>query len=63
MIKNLLDTLAHIKGLPVIIGLLLVILSFIAQFLPVLDFLTPGQWVLHLGIIIGLGGMLFSDTL
>jgi hypothetical protein len=59
----MLDKLALIKGLPVIIGLVLVIISFIAQFVPFLSFLVAGQWLLHLGIIIGLGGMLFSDTL
>lgn len=59
----MLDKLALIKGLPVIIGLILVIISFFAQFVPLLSFLTVGQWLLHLGIIIGLGGMLFSDTL
>jgi hypothetical protein len=59
----MLDKLALIKGLPVIIGLVLVIISFVAQFVPFLSFLVAGQWLLHLGIIIGLGGMLFSDTL
>lgn len=59
----MLDRLALIKGLPVIIGLVLVIISFVAQFVPFLSFLTVGQWLLHLGVIIGLGGMLFSDTL
>ena len=59
----MLDKIALVKGLPVIIGLILVLISFIAQFLPALSFLTAGQWLLHLGVIIGLGGMLFSDTL
>ena len=59
----MLDRLALIKGLPVLIGLVLVIISFVAQFVPILAFLTVGQWLLHLGVIIGLGGMLFSDTL
>ncbi|MEM7345393.1 MAG: hypothetical protein AAF485_14225 [Chloroflexota bacterium] len=59
----MLDKMALIKGLPVIIGLILVIISFVAQFIPGLSFLIAGQWLLHLGIIIGLGGMLFSDTL
>ncbi len=67
LVRTYLDILLHIlnliKGLPVIIGLILVIISFFAQFLPVLSFLTTGQWLLHLGIIIGLGGMLFTDTL
>jgi hypothetical protein len=59
----MLDRLAHIKGFPVILGLVLVIISFIAQFVPSLSFLVAGQWLLHLGVIIGLGGILFSDTL
>jgi hypothetical protein len=59
----MLDKMALIKGLPVIIGLVLVIISFIAQFIPFLSFLIVGQWLLHLGVIVGLGGILFSDTL
>ena len=59
----MLDKIALVKGLPVIIGLILVLVSFVAQFLPVLSFLTAGQWLLHVGVIIGLGGILFSDTL
>ena len=59
----MLDWMALIKGLPVIIGLVFVVISFIAQFVPFLEILTVGQWLLHLGVIIGLGGMLFSDTL
>ena len=59
----MLDKMALIKGLPVIIGLVLVVISFIAHFVPFLEFLTWGAWLLHLGVIIGLGGILFSDTL
>lgn len=59
----MLDRMALIKGLPVIIGLTMVIVSFIAQFVPFLSFLVVGQWLLHLGVIVGLGGILFSDTL
>jgi hypothetical protein len=59
----MLDKIALVKGLPVLIGLVLVLISFVAQFVPALSFLTVGQWLLHLGVIIGLGGMLFSDTL
>ena len=59
----MLDKIALVKGLPVLIGLVLVLISFVAQFIPFLSFLTIGQWLLHLGVIIGLGGILFSDTL
>jgi hypothetical protein len=59
----MLDKMAMIKGIPVIIGLVLVVISLFAQFIPALSFLTVGQWLLHLGVIVGLGGILFSDTL
>ena len=59
----MLDKLAHIKGLPVLIGLILVVVSLFAQFIPPLAFLTAGNWLLHLGVIVGLGGILFSDAL
>ncbi len=39
----MLDRMALIKGLPVIIGLTMVIVSFIAQFVPFLSFLVVGQ--------------------
>ena len=59
----MLDKLAHIKGLPVLIGLVLVVISLFAQFIPALSFLTGGDWLLHLGVVVGLGGILFSDAL
>ena len=59
----MLDKMALIKGLPVIIGLVLVIVSFFAQFLPILGCFAQGQWLFHLGVCLGLGGILFSDTL
>jgi hypothetical protein len=62
-LQKILDRLAQLKGLPVLIGLILVIISFIAQFVPFLSFLLAYNWLLHVGIIIGLGGMLFSETL
>jgi len=43
----MLDRMALIKGLPVIIGLVFVVISFIAQFVPFLEVLTVGQWMLH----------------
>jgi len=61
--KTLSNFLATIKGVPIMIGLILVIISLIAQFLPVMSFLTGGQWLLHLGIIIALIGILSGDIL
>ncbi|MDM8521545.1 hypothetical protein QUF64_15985 [Anaerolineales bacterium HSG6] len=66
-IPVLLDRLAKMKGFPVLMGLVLVIISFLAHFLvdymPILSYLIAGEWLLHVGMIIGLGGLLFSDTL
>ena len=45
----MLDKFALVKGLPVLVGLVLVLISFVAQFIPFLSFLTAGQWLLHLG--------------
>lgn len=62
-VDRFLDIVESLKGLPVIIGLLLVIVSLIAQFTDSLAFMTQGNWLLHVGVIIGLGGLLFTDTL
>ena len=63
MLRHFLDRLAEIKGILPISGLILVIISLIAQFTPLLSFLASGNWVLHLGVIVGLGGLLIADSL
>ncbi|GEM_PF-1202288 len=69
VIRQVLDRLANLKGLPVLIGLIVVIISFVVNLavnyaaISWLSFFTTGQWLLHVGVIIGLGGILFSDTL
>jgi hypothetical protein len=57
------ELLAQVKGVPVIVGVVLVILSLMGNLVPGLAFLASGEWLLHLGVIIGLGGLLFTDTL
>jgi hypothetical protein len=57
------ELLAQVKGVPVIVGLALVILSLAGHIIPGLSFLAGGDLLLHLGLIIGLGGLLFTDTL
>jgi hypothetical protein len=57
------ETLVQIKGVPVITGLILVILSLLGHIVPGLTFLAWDDLLLHLGLIIGLGGLLFTDTL
>jgi len=73
--EQLLDKLAQLRGLPVLIGVALVILNFVVQI--VVYFLggsaqepgffvflfTDGNLLLHLGVIIGLLGVLLGDIL
>ncbi len=61
--KDFLNRLAEIKGILPLSGLLLVVISLIAQFVPAMHFLTPGDWLLHAGVIVGLGGLLVADAL
>jgi len=57
------ETLAQIKGAPIIVGLVLVIASLLGHVIPGLALLAHNDLLLHLGVIIGLGGLLFTDTL
>lgn len=61
--QQIIELVAQIKGVPVIVGLALVILSLLGHIIPGLSFLAWNDLLLHLGLIIGLGGLLFTDTL
>ncbi len=61
--KDFLNKLAEMKGILPLSGIVLVVISLIAQFIPPLSFLTAGNWLLHLGVIVGLGGLLVADAL
>ncbi len=61
--KDFLNRLAEIKGILPWSGIVLVVISLIAQFIPALSFLTAGNWLLHIGVIVGLGGLLIADAL
>jgi hypothetical protein len=61
--RQISEFLAQIKGVPVIVGLALVILSLLGHIIPGLSLLAWNDLLLHLGLIIGLGGLLFTDTL
>lgn len=54
--------IARYKGLPVLIAVGLVILNFILQFFN-LGWLSTSQFFLHLGVIIGLVGLLLAEAL
>jgi hypothetical protein len=60
------DFLVQYKGLPVLIGIGLVVLNFVLRLLPawpVIGWLAGVDLFLHLGIIIGLFGILLGDAL
>jgi hypothetical protein len=66
-LKRISDFLARFPGLPVMIGVLLVILNFVLRLLPgtwpVVGWLAQTDLFLHLGVILGLVGVLLGDAL
>lgn len=57
------DFLAHRKGLLPIIGILLVAINFILQFIPLAGWLAQTNLMLHLGIIVAIVGILLAWAL
>ena len=65
-LKKLSEFLANHRGLPVLLGVLLVVVNFILQLLPpwvVIGWLADVNLLLHLGIIVGFLGILIGDAL
>lgn len=75
MMSHFLDRLERVRGLPVLIGAALVLLNFLVRLVVfvlvpgegpggvVFFLLTDGNLLLHLGIIVGLLGVLIGDVL
>lgn len=63
LLDYLSEQLARRRGLPVFLGIGLIILNFIFQFIPGLQLLTTGNLLLHLGVVVGLLGILLGDIL
>jgi hypothetical protein len=66
MIDRISEYLAHNKAMPVFVGVLLVILNYAVQFfvhVPFIAFIGSTNLLLHLGIILGLIGILLGDAL
>jgi hypothetical protein len=73
--SQFLDKLAMVRGLPVLIGVALVLLNFVVQIVVYvlvgrtpepgffLFLFTDGNLLLHLGVIVGLLGILIGDIL
>ncbi len=65
-LKQVSEFLAEHRGLPVLLGALLVALNFILRLLPpwpVIGWLAGSDLFLHLGVIVGLLGVLIGDAL
>jgi hypothetical protein len=73
--SQLLDRMERVRGLPVLIGVALVLLNFVLQValhlvVPSAEgngflwfILTDGNLFLHLGVLVGLVGLLVGDVL
>ncbi len=66
MLDRISDWIAVRKGAPVLIGVGLVILNFIIQpfgGVPIFGMVVRSNVLLHLGVIVGLLGVLIGDAL
>jgi hypothetical protein len=61
--QKLADFFERVKGLPIFIGILLVVLNLIVQNIPSLAFLGDNNLLLHLGVVVGLLGVLLAKAL
>lgn len=64
--KRISEYLARFPGLPVIVAVGLVVVNFLLQLLPdwpVVGWLVHTHLLLHLGVILGLLGILLGDAL
>jgi hypothetical protein len=62
LMQKLADFLEKVKGLPILIGILLVILNFIVQYIPSLVLVGDSNLLLHLGVAVGLLGVLLAEA-
>jgi len=55
--------MADRRGLPLILGFLMVLLNFFCQFIPALGWFAEYDVLLHLGVLLAVGGSLLSAAL
>ena len=63
LLNRLSEYIARQRGLLPLLGVLLILLNFVVQFIPGLEGLSRYNVLLHLGLVVGLVGMLLSDAL
>jgi len=65
-IDRMSDYLARNKAMPVLVGVALIVLNYIVQFFgqaPIISFVAHSYLLMHLGVIVGLIGILIGDAL
>ncbi len=62
-VNKFVNFLAEKRGLPLLVGLLLVVLNFFCQFVPALGWFAEYNVLLHLGVLLAIGGSLMSSIL
>ncbi len=63
MLDRFLEFYVKIRGLPVLIAILFVIVNLVLQFVPPLEPLARTNIFLHLGVIVGLVGLMLARVL
>jgi hypothetical protein len=63
ILDRLSEFLARRRGLPTMVAILLVLVNLILQFIPGLEWLARTNLFLHVGVIVGLTGILLSAAL
>lgn len=67
MINKIIDSLsnyfAYRKGLMPLLGIILIILNWLTQFFPSLEWLAATNTLLHLGIIVSILGLMMAWAL
>lgn len=63
MLDRMSEFLAKVRGLPILIGILLVVINLVIQFIPPLEPLARTNVLLHLGVLIGLVGIMLARVL
>jgi hypothetical protein len=63
ILDRLSEFLSKRRGLPTIIAILLVVINLVLQFIPGAEWLAGTNLFLHVGIIVGLLGVLLSAAL
>jgi len=65
-LKRFSNFLARVPGLPILVAIGLIILSFVLRCLPdwpLVDWLVRTDLFLHLGLVLGFAGILLGDAL